>query len=226
MRTNPRQLSILALALTSVAAVLTGVILYRDRIWNVVSSPLMIEVAIASTPSGADTFVEGVLIGKTPLKVPVKQGQRTVELKKAGYEDTSRVFYAANRPMKWQPVERELNIELKPSSKASTNLTNHPQSAHAESVLTHALAANPGVMKELRELRSMILANPNEAVTVTALQERVRLQSDEVKSLREDIREVKEQSRWFIGALVTVLIGVLASVVAVLQAVPKKRDDA
>lgn len=224
MTINPRQLSIVALVLVAIAAVLTGIIVYRDRIWSAVSSPAMIDVAIASTPSGADTFIEGVLVGKTPLRVPVKRGQRTVELKKTGFEDTSRAFYAAYAPSKWQEVERELNIELKPLSKATSVPANLSASSQAVLMPNSTALASPQVMKELRELRSMILANPNEAVTVTALQERVRLQSDEVKTLREDIKEVKEQSKWFIGALVTVLVGLLASVVAVLQTVPKKQQ--
>jgi hypothetical protein len=221
---GPRKLSQFALFAAVVAAVLTGFIVYRDVIWRTVSAPVMVDIVIASVPSQADAFVDGAPVGKTPLKIPVKQGQHSVELRKLGYVETSRAFYAAYIGTKTQNVERELTIELKPAVSLSTQTVNTVPPAPM--VPTVQAVRDPSIEKQISDLRSMIMANPGESITVSALQERVRLQSDEIKSLRDDVRDVREQSKWFIGALVTVLVGVVAAVFAVLQAFPRKGSNA
>jgi hypothetical protein len=223
---GPRKLSHFALFAVAVAIVLTGIIVYRDAIWRTVSAPVMVDVVIASVPSQAEAFIDGAPVGKTPLKVPVKQGQHSVELRRPGYVETSRAFYAAyigSLVAKTQIVERELTIELKPVVVPSAP----PASVVLPSPMTSTVQTvrDPAIEKQISDLRSMIMANPGESITVGALQERVRLQSDEIKSLRDDVRDVREQSKWFIGALVTVLVGVVAAVFAVLQAFPRKGSD-
>ncbi len=220
-------MSIVALLLVATSGVLTSLVVHRDRLWRAISSPILIDVVIASTPSGATTYIDGILSGKTPLKIAIQQGQHSVELKKREFQDTSKAFFAAYtvREGYGEPL-REINIEMKPLGpaiiSAATPITPKQPQSEPKSAFAPATVADSQIRKDIRELRAMIMANPGEAVTVKALQDRVRLQNDEVKSLRDDVREVKEQSRLFIGALVTVLLGVFAAVIAVFVAVSKK----
>lgn len=219
MNVNPRQMVTSALVLAVVAATLVAAIIYRESIWNTLRETRTISIVVASAPSGADATIDGKNVGRTPLKLDVDQGHHVVELRKEGFQDTSRGFYAAYLPLKGQEVQREINVDLK-----SLGILPSPAPIPTpKDDQTHSIT-DPSVTKQLKEIRSMILANPEESVTVTALQERVRMQAEEIKSLRDEVREVKEQSKWFIGALITIIVGLVASVVATLQAFPRKSD--
>jgi hypothetical protein len=77
------------------------------------------EVVLDGGPSGAEVRVNGRIVGKLPLEVPVRlgEGPATVELRAAGY-------VTANRPLVVKAGERQLvRIDLDPEGRGSAPAT-------------------------------------------------------------------------------------------------------
>ena len=72
--------------------------------------------------------------------------------------------------------------------------------------------------KELASLKSLIIANPEEAATVPILNERMRAQSVEVKALRKEIKGLKDQSKWYLGSMIAMIIGLLGVIATLFVA--------
>lgn len=220
MRVNPRQIIQTALFFTMLSATLAVVVVYRHVLWEAVLLTRPISFLIASDPSGADAILDGKPVGKTPLTLPIEIGRHVIVLQKEGFQETSRAFLANVYSPRWPEAVHELNIELTkhdvPSRVRPLTATTPPNSVPSKPGM------DSSVFKELRELRSIILANPEESVTVVVLQERMRLQNEEIKGLRDDLKEVKEQSRWVVGLIVSVVVALLTAVGGVvLQTFPK-----
>ena len=96
-------------------------------------------VSFASTPSGANVYVDGALKGVTPLSVPgLPVGSHTVRISKSGYDDyTGSVTVVSGQT---KAVSRTLSIS---SAKAQTQTASNTNSQRTTAQNANALVANP-----------------------------------------------------------------------------------
>ena len=83
------------------------------------------EVAISSTPEGADIFIDQELMGVTPAAVKVEAGERTLALSLMGYTDYSNSIaiqanLALSENILLEPLESLLTLSSEPSSATVT----------------------------------------------------------------------------------------------------------
>jgi hypothetical protein len=71
------------------------------------------EFAIWSTPAGADIFLDGQFVGKTPMSVPVSAGEHTIDLRKKNFAIWQRKMQAmpGQRRVGGSLEQKVLNLE-------------------------------------------------------------------------------------------------------------------
>ncbi|WP_135257516.1 PEGA domain-containing protein [Thermus caldilimi] len=83
---------------------------------QLVSEPRQGTLAVTSSPSGAEVYVEGALRGRTPLSLSLPEGRYAVELRLSGYEP-----YQATVQVRRGETTR-LDVRLNPISRTGTLL--------------------------------------------------------------------------------------------------------
>lgn len=97
-------------------------------------------LVIASTPPGADVYVDGLLVGATPLKAEVEEGERQVRLQRANYLPWSdKVKARAEKPTEIHQrlTSRMVAFHLAQIEKDENNVKYHTDLAHVY-VLEHS----------------------------------------------------------------------------------------
>lgn len=84
--------------------------------------PYMVQVEIASTPSGSDIELDGKFIGSTPSSVELALGQHSVKLTKNGYETWERTITTVAGSVRISP-------ELRPDVPIGATAANLPPAA-------------------------------------------------------------------------------------------------
>lgn len=156
-------------------------------------------VVIASSPADALIRINGKEVGKTPATVELKRGTYTFEATRPGYEPAQHAVYVS---------EKEQNL---------VNIQLLPQQMQAASTPTLALPKsgpisdqNKRLLAEVENLKEVLIKNPEEALSLPLLREKLRVQEELTKALREDLKEVKEQSKWYLGSMIAIVVGLLA----------------
>jgi hypothetical protein len=161
-------------------------------------------VVIASSPSDAQIRVNGKDMGKTPTTLELKRGTYTVEASRTAYEPAQRAFYVS-------PHEPNLvNIQLVPQPvqpKSSPNVT----AANVAGGTTNVAV----LVAEVAKLKAAVITNPEEALSLPLIREKLRVQEELAKALRDDLKEVKEQTKWYLGSMIAIVVGLL-TVIATL----------
>ena len=61
------------------------------------------------------------------------------------------------------------------------------------------------------------MANPEEALSLPLIREKIRVQEELAKALREDLKEVKEHTKWYLGSMIAIVVGLLAVIAALFD---------
>jgi uncharacterized protein YbaP (TraB family) len=69
---------------------------------------------------------------------------------------------------------------------------------------------NTALVAEVAKLRAAVLADPDEALSLPLIREKLRVQEELGKALRDDLKEVKEQTRWYLASMIAIVVGLLA----------------
>jgi len=77
---------------------------------------------------------------------------------------------------------------------------------------------------EITKLRSALMTNPDETLSMPMLREKLRLQEELSKALRDDLKDVKEQGKWFLGSMIAMVVGLLAVIATLFVARNPKKD--
>ena len=163
-------------------------------------------VVVASSPANAEILMDGMVAGKTPLTLELKKGTYTLSARKDGYETLEHAVYVS------QKDPNIANLQLHPTYQEKVQTATKEFNFHQDSGNIESLA------KELASLKSLIIANPEEAATVPILNERMRAQSVEVKTLRDEIKGLKDQSKWYLGSMIAMIIGLLGVIATLFVA--------
>lgn len=153
-------------------------------------------VVIASSPADAQIKLNGKNMGKAPLTLQLKRGTYTVEAVRLNYETAQHAIYVSPK------TPNLVNIQLVPTpprSGVSTTQAQVGDSAQAERLLA-----------EVEKLKATLLANPEEALSLLLIREKLRVQEELTKALRDDLRDVKEQTKWYLGSMIAIVVGLLA----------------
>lgn len=164
-------------------------------------------VVIASSPAKAEITLDGENIGTTPLTIELKKGTFTLEARKNGYE----------------PLEHAVYVSTKESNIVNLQLLPLYQNT-AKQVPTEAVTISPetsnlqNLTKEVNKIKSLIVSNPEEAATIPILNERMRIHGIEVKALRDEIKGIKEQGKWYLGSMIAIIVGLLGVIASLFIA--------
>jgi len=74
------------------------------------------DIAVTSTPSGADIELDGTFVGNTPSTIGVSTGDHTIDVRKSGYATWERKIKVTSGKI-------ELNAELETAAKTDTGAT-------------------------------------------------------------------------------------------------------
>jgi len=143
------------------------------------------KVMIASSPANAKVKLNGKDIGVSPITISLKVGTYTLEATKPGYENLEHAVYISDTKI------NIVNLQLVPALMVSKAGTTKPISSGSSQVNDVQKLAD-----DLQKLKNLIVADPEEAVTIPILNERVRIQNVEIKALREDLKSVRELGKW------------------------------
>ncbi len=180
----------------AVASLLTvSVVIYAELF-------AMNTVVVASTPAGAAIRVEGKDVGQTPLRVELKKGTYAIEAKKPGYLDTQHALYVS------QKEGNVVNLLLLPDTSQSVR-KGKDELAQAPAVVK-ASRSFEALNAEIQKVKAIILANPEDAASLPIVQEKLRIQSEEIKALKGDLLDVKELAKWYLGSMIAIIVGLLA----------------
>lgn len=156
-------------------------------------------VVVASSPADALIRINGKEAGRTPVSVELKRGTYTFEATRPGYEPAQHAVYVSEKD------QNLVNIQLLPQQiqtvpvPAATQLNRAPVSDQ-----------NKRLLAEVEYLKEVLIKNPEEALSLPLLREKMRVQEELTKALREDLKEVKEQSKWYLGSMIAIVVGLLA----------------
>ena len=122
----------------------------REQTMEVQLTPAWAEVAIASTPPGADVYVDDQIIGATPMRAEIMQGAHNLRVKRSRYkawQDDIKV--TANQPMTiddivLEPADAMVLLETRPAAAGVTIDTQYSGLTPLEASLT------PGREVEIR----------------------------------------------------------------------------
>lgn len=197
---------IVAAGASLIALATSGVQLYQESFGKH-------SVVVASSPADAQVKVNGHDVGKAPLTVELKRGTYTIEASRAGYEPAQHAIYVS-------PREPNLvNIQLLSLGATKPASVTEPASAALQSSDTSRLLA------EIEKLKAALMSNPEEALSLPLLREKVRVQEELSKALRDDLKEVKEQTKWYLGSMIAIVVGLLA-VIATLFVGQRSKQNA
>jgi hypothetical protein len=192
-------------ALVALAA--TGVQIYQESFGTH-------SVVIATSPAEAAIKVNGTDAGKAPLTIELKRGTYTIEAARLGYEPAQHAVFVS-------PREPNLvNIQLAPvptQQKSSTALAR---------LTSSSIQDDSSILRsDFEKLKSAVLSNPEEALSLPLIREKLRVQEELSKAIREELKEVKEQNKWYLGSMIAIVIGLLA-VIATLFVGQRSKPNA
>lgn len=181
---------VVAAGASLVALATSGVQLYKESFGTY-------SVVVASSPAAAQVKINGRDTGKAPLTVELKRGTYTIEASRPGYESVQHAIYVSAR----EP--NLVNVQLLQASNKPTSVT----STSSADLLN---VDNARLLTEIEKLKAVIMANPEEALSLPLMREKIRVQEELSKALRDDLKEVKEQTKWYLGSMIAIVVGLLA----------------
>ena len=164
-------------------------------------------VVIASSPAAAAIMIDGEAMGTAPLTVELKRGIYTIEARLAGYEAAQQAVFISAQDA------NIVNIQLPPTP-------DHGSDAPTPSIVPEMPVENADsvLFAELEKVKAALIANPDEALSLPLLRERLRVQEELYRALRDDLRDVKEQNKWFLGSMIAIIVGLLGIMATLLAA--------
>ena len=176
----------------------------RDFIRKTDTYPL----AISTTPAGAAVILDGQLIGKSPVTTLTYPGAHALTIRKDGYEPLAKAIelstdhYRREKDGTYRLVEKgspwSFNFELQ----APTQVAVTPPSGQVHSPETSGKLND--LQKQITDLRSSIVSNPEQALSYGLLKSRV-------DSIERDATRLREQAEFSNN----LLMGIWATMAAI-----------
>lgn len=168
-------------------------------------------VVVASSPSDAQIRLNGKDVGKTPVTLELKRGTYTLEASRSGYEPAQHAIYVSAKE------SNLVNVQLLPRQIAAL-----AQQPPASAPVAGVGFDSTNLVAEIAKLKAAVLANPEEALSLPLIREKLRVQEELGKALRDDLKEVKEQTKWYLGSMIAIVVGLLAVIATLFVAVRGK----
>jgi hypothetical protein len=155
-------------------------------------------VLINSSPSKAEIFLDGNKLGETPLTVELKKGTYSLNAKRNGYESLDHAMYVKSSR------DNSVSLSLSASNTAPSSSSNHTKVPSSSSI-----SQIEELSKKVEKLSSILVLDPETATTIPILTEKVLFQAESIKGLRNEIKDVREQNKWYLGSMIAIIIGLL-----------------
>lgn len=168
-------------------------------------------LAISTAPGGATVFLDGQVVGKSPVTTLTFPGAHVVTVDKDGFQPQSHAFelsrdeYTSDKGWKRELIKKgspwSYNFTLEAFSQAPV-----PDADAGQADLTRLV----NLESQVKDVRSLILANPEQALSYGVLKGRV-------ENLEKEIEALREQAQ-FSNGLTAGLWAILVSVFLTLAA--------
>ncbi|ENQ1030638.1 PEGA domain-containing protein [Vibrio parahaemolyticus] len=155
-------------------------------------------VLVNSSPSKAEIYMNGVNLGETPLTLQLERGTYSLNAKKKGYESLDHVMYVKSS------TDNSVSLRLVASNISNVATPGTLQNNENSTELDIAVLSD-----KVDKLSSIIVLDPESAATVSVLTEKFLLQAEAIKSLRAEIKDVRDQNKWYIGSMIAIIVGLL-----------------
>ena len=179
-----------------VATVPMGMLIYQEYVGK-------FSVLIASSPAAAEIRLDGTAVGTTPLTLELKKGTYILGASRKGYEPLEHAIYVD------LTGNNLVNIQLLPAALGSPPTSTGRPAANIADPHVQALA------QEVEKLRSIIVLEPEDAATIPILTQKVLRQAESLKAMRDELKDIREQGKWYIGSVIAIIVG-LMGVIATL----------
>ena len=177
-----------------------GIIIYQQLFGE-------FSVIVASSPAVAVVSLNGNSVGKTPLTLKLKNGSYTIGATKTGYEPLEYAMYV-------EPNNENLvNIQLLPSPSIVKKPT--------QTKLNPSDITDPEIRRihnEIQKLRSILVLDPGSAATIPILTEKVQFQERSIQTLRDEMKDIKGQGKWYLGSMIAIIVGLLGVIASLFIA--------
>lgn len=197
-----------------VAAVLL-VYSYRQSIGKTLKEFGYSPLAIATNPDAATILLDGHIVGVSPLTIKTSPGAHVVAARKDGYKhasmaiDLERDIYEDRRftrgaRHKESPWAVNLSLEVDPTASRAES---QPPQADSSAFSGNADSDIALLRGNIRDLRELVLADPEAAVSLSVVKERVESLERDNSTLRDELKELRATWIQFISILATILLG-------------------
>lgn len=102
-------------------------------------------------------------------------------------------------------------------SMLQTSITELPKGEEAQAVESEVISGRLNkVEQEIRSLRELLFDNPEAAVTIPLIKKDVESLSRDNEALRRELDRQSASTKWFLGILITLSVGLLGLAVSIL----------
>ncbi|SMF94757.1 PEGA domain-containing protein [Methylomagnum ishizawai] len=166
---------------------------------------------IATSPADAIIKIDGISSGKSPLNTNLKIGTYVIEAEKQGYEPAQHAVYVSGGK-----ANDFLNIQLIPLSNQIKTILPQPAPAITLS------QSEKSLRRDIEKLKAAVISNPDDAISLPLIREKLKIQEELSNSIREEIKELREQNKWYLGTI----IGLFSIIIPLLivQRSPRKAE--
>ena len=179
-------------------------------------------LAIATSPEGATIIFDGKLVGISPVRVRTEGGAHSITARLEGHRPVSKAISLEYDIYEGRMETKKLirkahpwitNIALEPIGTPTSSANKN--SPLPTAIIPTEVRTSPDIGRlqaDVRNIRSMILANPEQAVSLSVVQGRVENLEKEVASLRQDVRASNDVRIGIMAILAGIFLAFVASV--------------
>lgn len=186
------------------------------------------DLLISSIPNGAQVYVNDEFQGKAPLKISLKPGFYRVSALVNGYEKSEKITQIRSR----KPTQISFTI-LQKSQKIDLSTANDKIDTlliklnMLENRIKNIKIPTDSEVSKLSEdvqktksdftsLKKMILEEPEKSLTLPLLKKDIDLIKESNKSMRSEVDKIFSLTKWFIGTLLAMAVGLLGLVISII----------
>lgn len=189
---------------------------------------------ISSSPTRAQILINGDKVGTTPIKVKLKPDFYTVTAILPNIEKSEQIIPV--KPGTINPVlftlptnkiqdnVQTIEDKIKLENKLDEINQNMSSKNSSDVNLPHTTKDVQSMKIEFAELKKLVVENPEKTLSLPLIKKDIQQLQQEIKTLRDEINRVFDLSKWFIGTLIAMAIGLLGIVMTIIMSKPKDKD--
>ncbi len=183
---------------------------------------------ISSNPTGAQITINGMSYGNTPNDIKLDPGTYKIAISKSGYQISEKVVKLSSKksyPISMSLLQAIQTPDLDDLSKRFDDLKSKLNDIEIQTaklskpdlLKTATLAKDIQAIKdELKGIKKSIYDNPEKALTLPLINKELELLKETNIRIRSEVNRVYDLSKWFIGTLIAMTVGLLGAIVSII----------